>query len=252
MIPKKIHYCWFGGKPLNALGRRCLDSWKTYFPDYEIICWDESNSDLTGCRYVREAYEAGKWAFVSDYVRFKVLYEQGGLYFDTDVEVIRPFDDLLSTAGAAFMGCENPAGQPLAVNPGLGFAAEAGHALIGELLDDYEHDSFCRPDGTPELYTVVERVTALLRRHGLEDAARIQDIAGVRVYPTEYFCPIDMNTGKMRITENTHSIHRFAASWEKPANRLRGKIYMALRRCLGEKAAEGLRRVVGRKGDKRG
>ena len=91
MIPKKIHYCWFGGKPLNKLGKKCLKSWKKHFPDYEIIEWNESNFDLNCCQYVKEAYEAKKWAFVSDYVRYKVLYEQGGVYFDTDVEVIKSF-----------------------------------------------------------------------------------------------------------------------------------------------------------------
>ena len=104
MIPKIIHYCWFGGKPLDALGKKCLRSWKKHFPDYEIIRWDESNVDLTGCQYAREAYAEKKWAFVSDYVRYKVLYEQGGIYFDTDVEVLRSFDDILEKG--SFMGCE--------------------------------------------------------------------------------------------------------------------------------------------------
>ena len=94
-IPKIIHYCWFGGKPLNKLGEKCLKSWKKFFPDYEIIEWNESNFDVNCCQYVKEAYEAKKWAFVSDYARFKILYEQGGIYFDTDVEVIRPFDAIL-------------------------------------------------------------------------------------------------------------------------------------------------------------
>ena len=121
MIPKIIHYCWFGGKPLNKLGKKCLKSWKKFFPDYKIIEWNEGNFDINCCQYVKEAYEAKKYAFVSDYVRFKVLYEQGGLYFDTDVEVIKPFDAILINGN--FMGCENAVSDNIAVAAGLGLGA---------------------------------------------------------------------------------------------------------------------------------
>lgn len=117
MITKRIHYCWFGGKPLNNLGKKCLKSWKKYLPDYEIVEWNESNFDLNCCRYVQEAAKEKKWAFVSDYARYKILYEQGGIYFDTDVEVLKSFDDIL--ANGAFMGCENPdLNSTYAVNQG--------------------------------------------------------------------------------------------------------------------------------------
>lgn len=119
MIPKKIHYCWFGENPLSELVNRCIDSWKKFCPEYEIIQWNESNFDVNSCDYVKEAYEAKKWAFVSDYAGFKILYEHGELYFDTDVELIKPFDDL--TYEGSFMGIEETS---IAVNPGLGIGAE--------------------------------------------------------------------------------------------------------------------------------
>lgn len=242
MIPKKIHYCWFGGKPLNALGQKCLESWKKYFPDYEIVEWNETNFDVNCCQYVKEAYEAKKWAFVSDYARFKILYEQGGVYFDTDVEVIKSFDDILEKGN--FMGCEN---KVSAVNPGLGLAVAPGLGLIREILDDYEKDSFLNVDGTLDLTTIVTRTTNILKRHGLKDVNEIQTVADVNIYPVDYFCPIDMSSGKLIVTENTHSIHRYAGSWETKENKFRGKVYHFIYRVFGERAAEGVRKVIGRK-----
>ena len=240
MIPKKIHYCWFGGKPLNKLGRKCLKSWKKFFPDYEIIEWNEQNFDLENCcEYVKQAYKAKKWAFVSDYVRFKVLYEQGGVYFDTDVEVIKTFDDILEKG--AFMGCENPTDTKMAVAPGLGFAVEKGNAIIKLLLEDYEKSSFYNEDGSLNLYTVVDRATDILKKYGLQNTKDIQVVEGITIYPNEYFCPINMETGKMEKTENTRSIHRYSASWESPKARMRGKIYFILVKIFGVKFAEKVR-----------
>lgn len=249
MIPKKIHYCWFGGNPLNDLGKKCLATWKKYFPDYEIIEWNESNFDIHCCKYVEEAYEAKKWAFVSDYVRFQVLYEQGGVYFDTDVEVVASFDDILERG--AFMGCENKVSEDkphLAVAPGLGLAVEAGDPFIKELLDDYDKSSFLKEDGSLDLTTIVDRTTKLLKGHGLEDINEIQTVAGITIYPVDYFCPINMDTGKLVITDNTRSIHRYAASWVDDYSKFRGKVYKLLRRVLGEKTVKKIRNLVGRKG----
>jgi hypothetical protein len=252
MIPKKIHYCWFGGKPLNPLGQKCLQSWKKYFPDYEIIEWNESNFDINCCQYVKEAYEAKKWAFVTDYVRHKILYEQGGIYFDTDVEVIKPFDEIL--ARGSFLGCENP---PLDVNlkkelpqgsikvaSGLGCAAVPGLDFYREILEDYENSSFLNEDGSVNLYTVVSRTTDLLRKYGLKDTDEIQEVAGITIYPAEYFCPINMDTGELIITENTYSIHRYAASWESKKNVIRGKIYRFINRYFGTNVAKFARKIA--------
>lgn len=249
MIPKVIHYCWFGGKPLNALGNRCLASWYRYFPDYEIVQWNENNVDLTNCQYACEAYAEKKWAFVSDYVRFKILYEQGGIYFDTDVEIIKSFDDILQAG--SFMGCENPdMTVGTLVAPGLGIAVEPGLPIIREILDEYEKSSFYNEDGSLNLFTVVQRTTDILKRHGLKNTMEIQKVAGLTIYPWEYFCPINMNNAKLELTENTHSIHRYASSWETPKNRFRGKIYRALNRYFGEKTANFVKKIFGKKADR--
>ena len=227
------------------MGKRCVASWKKHFPDHEIIEWNETNFDIGSCRYAREACEAGKWAFASDYARCKILYEQGGIYFDTDVEVIKPFDDILK--GGAFFGCENPDGSDIAVNLGLGFGVKAGHPLFRELVEDYEKSTFYKPDGSQNLYTIVDRVTELLKKHGLENREGIQSIVGITVYPAEYFCPINMNTGRLKITPNTHSIHRYSASWVDKGSRLRGKVYFFIVRIFGRSVGERARRVFGRK-----
>ena len=141
-IPKVIHYCWFGRGKLPALAKKCIESWKKYCPDYEIICHNEDNFDISENIYAKEAYDAGKWAFVSDYVRLKVLYEEGGIYLDTDVEIIKPIDNLIKETG--YMGFDDNG----VVSTGLGFACEKGNELVKILLSDYDDISFVRPDGS--------------------------------------------------------------------------------------------------------
>ena len=241
MIPKLLHYCWFGGKPLNKLGRECLESWRRFFPDYEIIEWNENNFDINSCKYAKQAYEAQKWAFVSDYARFKILYEYGGVYFDTDVEVIKSFDDILEKGN--FMGCEKCS----LVAPGLGLAFEPRAEIVREINEDYEKDEFLNPDGTCDLTTIVDRTTYVLKKYGLIESKNIQEIAGVKIYPPEYFCPIDMETNKLCITSNTHSIHKFASSWESKTSIVRGKIYRFVNRFFGKNAAMLLKNLFGKK-----
>lgn len=246
MIPKIIHYCWFGKNPLDKKSIKCIESWKKYFPDYEIREWNEDNFDITRCTYAMEAYKEKKWAFVSDYVRFKVLYKYGGVYFDTDVEVVRNFDNIISEGN--YMGCENAnSKKDIAVNPGVGLAAEPGMAFYKEMIDSYESDSFYKNNGELNLYTIVERTTDLLMEHGLINVSEIQRVADINIYPREYFCPINMETGKMEKTENTYSIHWYSGSWETKNNKFRGKVYQILNRYFGEKCAETVRAVVGKK-----
>ncbi len=241
-MQKVIHYCWFGGKPLNKLAKKCINSWKKYFPDYEIKEWNESNFDFNCCQYVKEAYEAKKWAFVSDYARYKILYQQGGVYFDTDVEVIKPFDDILSKG--AFMGCENSKGEKISVASGLGCAVEPNNEFYKLMLESYEKDSFILENGELNLYTVVDRVTDALIEKGLEDSEEIQEICGIKIYPTEYFCPIDINTGKKKITKNTYSIHHYQASWKSSKAKLKKNVYRLTRRIFGKKITTKLYNMV--------
>lgn len=203
LIPKIIHYCWFGGNPLPDFALRCIDSWKKYFPDYEIKEWNETNDNLDACDYIKEAYEKKQWAFVSDYARFDILYQYGGIYFDTDVEVINSFENILSKG--AWMGCEALESQQKIV-PGLG--------LYKEILDNYRNAHFIDANGGMDITTVVVRTTEILKKHGFEaDNMSIQEIEGITIYPPEYFGPVNCNTGELFITENTRSIHHYAATW---------------------------------------
>lgn len=215
MIPKTIHYCWFGGNPLPSLAKKCIESWKKYFPDYEIKEWNESNFDVNCIPYVKEAYEAKKYAFVSDYARFWILYNYGGIYFDTDVQVIKPFDDIINRG--PFMGCQNksePGATPnkMGVNPGLGLGVKPGHGLYKELIEFYKTISFKNEDGSLNLKTVVNYTTELLVEKGLKQTDEIQQVAGVWIYPWDYFCPMSP-TLELNITDNSRTIHLFNASW---------------------------------------
>lgn len=222
MIPKIIHYCWFGGNPLPELAKKCISSWKKYFPDYEIKEWNEDNFDVNCCDYVKEAYDEKKWAFVSDYARFWILYHEGGIYFDTDVEVIKDMSPIIEKG--AFIGCETvdkcAPGLGLGVNPGLG--------LYKEILDYYDSIHFISRNEIQE--TVVDHTTKILKRHGWIGNGEIEEVAGVTVYPPEYFCPMDYMTGKITITDNTYSIHWYAASWQS----LYSKFKTKLKYILGE------------------
>ena len=216
MIPEIIHYCWFGGNPLPASAQKCIASWRKYLPDYEIKEWNESNFDVNIIPYTAEAYKAKKYAFVSDYARFWILYKYGGLYFDTDVEVIKNMDDII--AKGPFMGCENEAKagatpEQLGVAPGLGLGVNPGLGLYGEILDIYKDKHYLLPDGSLSTDTVVTITTELLCKYGLKNTEKVQEIAGVFIYPREYFCPKDYASGILDITSNSYSIHHYDASW---------------------------------------
>ena len=213
MIPKKIHYCWFGGNPLPESAQECIASWRKYLPGYEIIEWNESNFDVNTIRYTAQAYQARKYAFVSDYARFKILYDHGGLYFDTDVEIIAPLDGILRQG--AFMGIEkskatakkNPSGW-VGINPGLGIGAEKGNVLYGAILAKYAAMEFDLNGGT-----VVRHTTDVLTAFGFDGKNNIQTVGNVTIYPDDYFCPMDSTTGLLSVTSNTVSIHHYTCSW---------------------------------------
>ena len=208
MIPKVINYCWFGGKPLDDMAIKCINSWKKHCPDYKVIQWDESNYDINKNDYVKEAYKSGKWAFVTDYVRLDVLYENGGIYFDTDVELIKNIDPLLKNV--AFVGLES-AGE---VNTGLGIGCEAGTDIVKQLRDVYDECHFI-VNGKQNTKTCVDYVSEYLKNKGLNDKDEEQVIDHLTIYPVRFFCPIKAGHKKAVITTDTYSIHHFAASWYK-------------------------------------
>lgn len=222
MIPKIVHYCWFGRHPLPEEALRCIASWKKYLPGYEIREWNEENFDIGSIPYTQEAYEEKKYAFVSDYARFWILYRYGGIYFDTDVEVVRPLDPILSAG--AFMGCElggTVRQTGVAVAPGLGIATAPGTPVYRELLDLYRELHFRKADGSLDLTTVVKYTTDILKKHGLKNEPGIQRIGDITIYPPEYFCPKSPVTGKITLTENTYCIHHFAATWQSPWQKMK-------------------------------
>lgn len=232
MIPKVIHYCWFGRKPLPELAQKCIASWRKFFPDYEIKEWNEDNFDVNIIPYTEEAYKARKYAFVSDYARFWILYKYGGLYFDTDVEVIRLMDDII--ARGPFMGCENEVfeeliPQMLGVNPGLGLGVNSGLALYKEILNLYSTLSFFNSDGTQNIKTVVSYTSELLMKHGMKCISDIQQVAGVWIYPKDYFCPKDYVSGKIKQTSNSVAIHHYGESWQPWDHRLEMTIWRLFR-----------------------
>lgn len=234
MIPKKIHYIWFGGSPLPPLAERCIASWRKHMPDYEIIRWDETNFDTGCCDYVREAVSVKKWAFASDYARFKILYEYGGVYLDTDVELLKSLDEIVERG--PFMGFEQDfdSAKSGTVAPGLGLAANPGLGIFKTILDSYETDHFIKAGGVYDQTTVVVRTTDILKDVGLEEKPGIQNVAGLTIYPSEYFCPKDFLTHEINITEKTYAIHHFDGSWAGPATHVKHNIT----RIVGPKGVE--------------
>lgn len=233
MIPKVIHYCWFGSAPLPPLAEKCLASWKKYLPGYEIRRWDETNFNVNAHPYTREAYKAGMYAFVSDYARFKILYEQGGLYFDTDVEVVASMDDIVGRK--PFMGFEKDGGaEEMAVNPGLGLGAEPGMTLYKEILDRYDTLPFMLENGNRNPYSMIALVTDLLQSKGLVGNTGIEWVGGVLVYPQCWFNPFDDATGRLHKTQDTKSIHWYSKSWMPKENGLLVFVKRIARRIFGK------------------
>lgn len=208
MIPKILHYCWFGGKPLPAYAERNIRSWRRLLPDFEIVEWNERNFDVGSIPYAEASYEAGKYAFVSDYARYEVLYREGGIYLDTDVEVVRPLDDII--ARGPFLGIERD-GEAVSVAPGLIMGACAGMEFYREMTDFY--GSIEVGEGFIPRGLLVSGTTDLLVSKGFVREDRLQRVAGMWIYPNDYFNPMDDYTGRIRITENTRTIHHYAKSW---------------------------------------
>jgi len=210
-IPKIIHYCWLSGNPYPEIVQRCIASWRRYLPDYELRLWDSARSPIDANAYVRQAYAKKKYAFVSDYVRLYAIYHEGGIYFDSDVEALRSFDDLLGEP--AFLGFER-CGR---VGPWL-IASEPGNPVIRELLDEYETRMFCDEQGKIDQTVNTIPTTKLLIEKGLQPKDTIQHLPGITVYPERWFCPKDPWTDEVIITPDTYAIHHFTGTWNDLAD----------------------------------
>ena len=232
-IPKIIHYCWFGGNPLPKMAKDCIESWKKFCPDYEIMEWNESNVDLSASPYAQLMYDLKKWAFVSDYVRKVVVYEYGGFYFDTDVKLLKSLEPLREHT--AFAGFEDA----WSVNTGHGFGAEKHDPIVGELMVAFRDLPCYREDGTPAYVIEPALTTKILVEHGLQLYNNvIQQVGSFTVYPVEYFCPLDIRINKLRVTKNSYSIHYYSASWYDEAQKKQRKINIRrrkLERLIGKR-----------------
>lgn len=237
MIPKKIHYCWFGGKELPELAKKCIESWKKYCPDYEIIEWNESNFDLNMNDYVKEAYENKKWAFVSDVARLYALYTEGGIYMDTDVEVTQNLDKFLHHE--AFSGFESYDSIPTGI-----MACTKNNKLFKKLLDYYNDKHFVNKKGNFNMTTNVEIITNELDGKGLVRNNTYQVVEGFALYPCDYFCPLDLTTKKLSKTTNTHTIHWFNGSWLTPWMRFRAKMHRIITRIIGKNNEQKLKKLL--------
>lgn len=205
-IPKVIHYCWFGRGEKPKLAQKCIKSWKRYLPDYEIIEWNEDNFDINSNQYVKEAYECKRYAFVSDYVRLHALYNHGGIYMDTDIEVLKSLNEFL--IHEAFSGFETPKSIPTGI-----MACKKGFKLFKEFLDYYKDVTFIKEDGTFDVTTNVVIMTKICDKYGLKKNNQFQNIKGFILYPKTYFCPLNFDGKKSDFTDKTYTIHHFAGSW---------------------------------------
>jgi len=226
MIPKKIHYCWFGGKQKPQSVLNYIESWKKYCPNFEIREWNENNFDISQNSYCKEAYESKKWAFVSDVARLYALYHEGGIYMDTDVEVKRSLDELLNNQ--VFFGFE----VPVFVGTNI-IGSCKGNEFIYSLLKAYDDRHFINPDGSLDTTTNVSETTMTAKRMGLILNGKQQTINGVIFYPQEYFCPYDYTTGRMIKSSQTYSIHWYTQTWVAPSKRILAKFSKIFHRAFG-------------------
>ena len=226
MIPKIIHYCWFGRGEKPELAKKCIDSWQRLCPDFEIREWNEDNCDYLPMPFMAEAYAAKKYAFVSDVMRLLVLEQYGGVYFDTDVEVVRDISPLMDDEG--FIGFENDQ----YVASGLTIASVPHHPVVQAMIEEYQKLHFTNADGTTNAVGCPYLNTDVMERYGLVRNGQEQTVAGIHVYPADFFNPLDSVTGKLAKTENTYSIHWYSMSWLPKRTRLKARIGRIARRMI--------------------
>lgn len=238
LIPKRIYYIWFGYKPLNKEQIECINSWKKYLPDYEIIEINESNFDINSCQMSRVAYKEHWYNYVSDYARLKVIYEYGGIYLDTDVEVLKSFDDIINKG--PFFGFSKTGDDSGSINTGIGFGCEKHNALLKKLISQYEEwegDSFVDDKG----YTLIKPCpvfnSVVFEQYGVKQNNQYQRIGNISFYPSEYFEGFDLKFRREYITPNTHSIHRYTGYANPKIDRWYMRCYAKYNYLLGNKTS---------------
>ncbi len=244
IIPKVIHYCWFGRNPLPPSAVKCIESWKKYLPDFEIKEWNEESFDVNSVEYSRQAYEAKKYAFVSDYARFWILYHYGGVYFDVDVEVIKPIDDLLQKGPIWAIETIATKEKRGSLNGGLILATEKGNHIYDKILEQYKTLPFYDKQGNISQYTMNPLITDLFTEMGFKCSGEIECIEGNYFYPKDYFNPLDPVTGVLKKTENTRSIHWYMASWLPSEPKWKKSAKQLYHRVFGVDFTQKIKRLI--------
>ena len=241
LIPKIIHYCWFGKNKKPKIVTRCIESWKNILSDYQIIEWNEDTFDISSNEFVKQAYDKGMYAFVSDYVRVLALYNYGGIYLDTDVEVLKEFSlDLLRND--SFWGFEEK--NYIATST---IGAKKGNEFIKELLNSYNTKNFIKDDGAIDTLTNVAIVSQMVKKIGIKLDGTLQSVEGIATfYPQEYFSPYDYINCYSKQTEETYTIHHYYKSWLPYSIRIRTSIKKLLSKCIGGKKVASIRKVLNR------
>lgn len=239
MIPKIIHYCWFGGKPIPKKESRCMATWEKMLPGYKIVRWDESSFDVNACPFTKEAYRLKKYAFVADYIRLYALTTYGGLYLDADIEIVRPFDELLQKH-SAFGGFETPTMLQTGV-----LACEPNNAIFMQFFDYYKSHDFVwgTDNATPPNSAILRDI---MTERGLILDNSYQCVDSFACYPQEYFCPIDQGSRQIVVTPNTYCIHYLVGSWFSPKTRFINNAKYIVGKYLGYKLVNRIRTFVGK------
>lgn len=238
MVPKIIHYCWFGNNEMPNSVKMCIESWKKYCPNYKFILWSENNYNINeACEFVKKAYENKKWAFVTDYVRLDVVYRCGGIYLDTDVEILQNMDILLDK-GRGFFGFE----QQSSINTGIGFACEKGETILEEMMEIYRNLEFNTEEMQKFACPIIN--TKVLQKHGLITNNKLQIINGIKILPTEFLCPENMFDGTILYTEKTVSVHHYNASWMSKKEKALMKTIVKIKKILPQKMVVRLRKSI--------
>ena len=238
MIPKVIHYFWFGNKTIPEKEKHCIDSWSKTCPEYRIIQWNEKNYNYNKLPFMQNAAKAGKWSFVTDYARLDVINQYGGIYLDTDVELIKPMDDFLGYK--AFFGFETNKD----INTGLGFGSEKNNRILQEMMEVYGKLSNLKEEDYNQYYCPLLQ-TPIIEKAGIKLNGSKQVVDKIIVLPKDYMCPLDYDTGKLIITNNTYSIHWFQGSWKSEEERKLKKLWQTLTPIFGKKNAGHIAVLIG-------